>query len=219
MKSRNFALLATVLVTIALAVSGCSRGPKPGDQSTPTLAYKALYAAVKKKDHEAIKRVLSKDTLQMMESWASMQKKTLNEAVENGLTETTFAPNLPSIRNEKLWGDIALLEVKNEKTGAWESLPFVKEDGNWKLAIDTFFKGTMSPTGPTNPEHPGQLPPGTEPGPPQTQPSGKPGISDQVVPPGSSNSNSPNPAPTPPIKGKKPGSSKDTTREIKPPTR
>lgn len=220
MKDSKVILLAMAVATIAIVAGGCSRGAKPGDQSTPTLAYKALYEAVKKKDSEGIKKVLSKGTLEMMETYAGMQKKTLNEVVENGLTETTFSPTLPATRNEKITKDLAILEVKNEKTGTWESLPFAKEDGNWKLAIDTYFKGTMSPTGPTNPENPGQLPPDTKqatPGgsPMGTPPNGKPNLSKPVMP-GAVPPGTPQVAPTP---NAKPSVKSQPGKEIKPPTR
>lgn len=228
--------MAALLASLALIASACGTGAKAGDQSTPTLAYKALYEAVKKKDHEAIKKTLSKGTLEMMETYAGMQKKSLNEVVENGLTETTFAPKLPETRNEKITGDVAILEVKNEKTGQFEALPFAKEDGVWKLAIDTFFKGTMSPTGPTNKENPGQLPPGT-PGPvgngagqEQAAPPGKPGLNDKPAPgmpgaisPGDSQPSAPAPPPAAPPAVKqdapKSGASPEKPKGIKPPTR
>lgn len=220
MTNGRFMLLASALTIIAIVAVGCSRGPKPGDQSTPTLAYKALYEAVKKKDPEAIKKVISKGTLGMMESYASMQKKTLNQIVENGLTETTFAPKLPETRNEKITGDVAILEVKNEKTGAWEALPFAKEDGNWKLAIDTFFRGTMSPNGPTNPANPGQLPEGAQPGAPQATPPGtKPGLSKSDAIPGKPGPPKDDQAQPTPTQGMKPASPANPKRGIKPPTR
>lgn len=215
MKIWKVMLSAIAVAIVALIAAGCSRGPKPGDQSTPTLAYKALYEAVKKKDPEAIKKTLSKGTLEMMETYAAMQKKTLNQIVENGLTETTFAPKLPATRNEKITGEVAILEVKNEKTGAWDALPFAREDGNWKLAIDTFFRGTMSPTGPTNPANPGQLPPGAQPGPPQARPPGsKPSLSEQDVPPPPNKPGTAQPAPS---QGIKPPTK--SNQGIKPPTR
>jgi hypothetical protein len=220
MKTRYMIVTAVVLAVAAVAIAACNPSPKAGDQSTPTLAYKALYEAVKKKDPEAIKKTLSKGTLAMMETYAGMQKKTLNEVVENGLTETTFAPKLPETRNEKITGELAILEVKNEKTKAWDALPFQKEDGVWKLAIDTFFKGTMSPTGPTNPENPGQLPPGTQAGPPQsapgqpmTQPPSQqqPGAAPMVKP------GVPPPAPAPTQAAPKSGAA-PAPKGIKPPT-
>ncbi len=220
MKNRTFVRWGLLLAIVAIVSPACSRGPKPGDQSTPTLAYKALYEAVKKKDSEGIKKTLSKGTIEMMTTYASMQKKTLNEVIENGLTETTFAPKLPASRNEKITADLAILEVKNEKTGAWDALPFAKEDGVWKLAIDTYFKGTMSPSGPTNPEHPGELPPGTQAGPPQAKPPGaKPGLPQQGMQPATPGSSVPDnqPAPTP-TPGKL-GTRSEKGKTIKPPTR
>jgi hypothetical protein len=223
MTHRQYKLIAALLALVALAAAACSGGAaKSGDQSTPTLAYKALYEAVKKKDHEAIKKVLSKGTLEMMNTYASMQKKTLNDVVENGLTETTFASKLPESRNEKITGDVAILEVKNEKTGAWDALPFAKEDGQWKLAIDTYFRGTMSPSGPTNPEHPGELPPGAQPGAPSaTPPNGKPTLkqpgpqTDGAPMPGVAPSVQQPPAPAPTRSAAQPEKGKG----IKPPTR
>jgi hypothetical protein len=163
----------------------------------------------------------------MMDTYASMQKKTLNEVIENGLTETTFAPKLPATRNEKITGDVAILEVKNEKTGAWDALPFAKEDGQWKLAIDTYFKGTMSPNGPTNQEHPGELPPGAQPGTPQqgaapTAPGTKQPLTPGAQPgtplaPGAMQPNAPPPAA--PTQSAKPGAAPDKKKDIKPPTR
>ncbi len=225
MKIRHIRMLAIGLAALTmLAGAACNPGgAQGGNQSTPTLAYKALYEAVKKKDPEAIKKTLSKGTLEMMETYAGMQKKTLNEVVENGLTETTFAATLPETRNEKITGDYAILEVKNEKTKSWEPLPFAKEDGVWKLAIDTFFKGTMSPKGPTNPENPGQLPPGTQTGPPQGTTPGqqRPPMTEQPPPgavppqPGMQPQAPPAPAPTQGAKPAAPPAKKD----IKPPTR
>jgi hypothetical protein len=222
MKIRQFKILAVALAALTFAAAACTPGAKAGDQSTPTLAYKALYEAVKKKDPEAIKKTLSKGTLEMMETYAGMQKKTLNEVVENGLTETTFAPKLPETRNEKITGDLAILEVKNEKTGQWDSLPFAKEDGVWKLAIDTFFKGTMSPKGPTNPENPGQLPPGTQSAPAQeVKPGQQPeGINPQAPPPvmaPGKPGQTPPPAVPAPTQGAKP--SGPPKKDIKPPQR
>lgn len=225
MTDRQFKLLAIALACVAMIAAACgSSGAKAGDQSTPTLAYKALYQAVKKKDSEAIKKAITKDTLDMMKGYAEMQKKTPEQVLENGITETTFAATLPPSRNEKIWGDVALLEVKNEKTGAWDPLPFAKEDGVWKLAIDTYFKGTMSPTGPTNLEHPGELPLGAKPGPPQGAPGGAQPPMKQGAPqpgmqpaPGALPPTAP-PAPAP-TQSANPGAKPEKGKDIKPPTK
>ncbi len=43
---------------------------------------------------------------------------------------------MPPTRNEKIDGDSATLEVQDEKSKDWEKLYFVKEDDEWKFAID-----------------------------------------------------------------------------------
>jgi hypothetical protein len=189
------------LVCLAIIGTACKGAGAGGVQSTPTLAYKALYEAVKRKDTEGIKRAISKGTIEMMQSYAQLQKKPFEQVIENGMTETT----LPETRNEKIWGDVAILEVKNMKSGSWESLPFVKEDGVWKLAIDTFFRGTMSPNGPTNPEHPGELPPGAQPGPPQARPPGAKQLPREVPPADNTQPGAPNPVPPAPSPTTSPG--------------
>ena len=42
------------------------------------------------------------------------------------------------MRNEKIEGDTATIELKNATTNNWQTVPFVKEDGNWKLALDKY---------------------------------------------------------------------------------
>jgi pyruvate/2-oxoglutarate dehydrogenase complex dihydrolipoamide acyltransferase (E2) component len=39
-------------------------------------------------------------------------------------------------RNEKIEGDKATLEVKNFENGQFEEIPFIKEDGAWRIALD-----------------------------------------------------------------------------------
>ena len=227
MTDRKFKLLGLALACAVMLAAACGGRAKGGDQSTPTLAYKALYEAVKKKDSEAIKKTLSKGTLEMMDTYAQMQKKTLNQVVENGITETTFAPKLPETRDEKIWADkVALLQVKNEKTGQWDPLPFVKEDGQWKLAIDTFFKGTMSPTGPANMDNPGELPPGAQPGTPQgapPQPGAAPGANPSTKQgaqqPGMPLAPGAKPPTTPPAPAPTQSAKPEKGKDIKPPTR
>ncbi len=54
---------------------------------------------------------------------------------------------LPETRNEKITGDTATLEVKNDKTGKWDTLPFVKENGEWKIALDKFLENMLKGLG------------------------------------------------------------------------
>lgn len=99
---------------------------------SPTAVFKAFYEASKNADEEALKKTISKDTLAMLEEGAKEKKKSLAQLMK----ESDVPATLPETRNEKIDGDNATIEVKDDKTGAWEKFKFVKEDGQWKVVID-----------------------------------------------------------------------------------
>ncbi len=57
--------------------------------------------------------------------------------------EDAIEDEKPDIRNEKISGDTATVEVKNQVLGNYEEMPFVKEDGIWKVALDKFMEDMM----------------------------------------------------------------------------
>jgi hypothetical protein len=140
MKTRKIFALVVALTSLALAAAAC--GNKAG--SSPTATAKAFYDAVKAKDVAAIKNTMSKSSLDMMEKFAKMQNKSLDEALKD--PNSSSAPPAFEAQNEKIEGDTATLEVKNEK-GKWDKLPFVKEDGRWKIALDKAMQSGMSDSG------------------------------------------------------------------------
>lgn len=82
---------------------------------------------------------------------------TLEETVQKN--EASIPPIFvdPELRNEKIDGEKATVEVKNRFTGAWTDVPFVKEDGRWKLALgeqteEIFDKFKSGPAGTTDPD-------------------------------------------------------------------
>ncbi|HEX8709712.1 MAG TPA: hypothetical protein VF723_15840 [Pyrinomonadaceae bacterium] len=137
MKTRRTAALMIALMSLALAAAGCNKGAG----SSPTATAKAFADAARAKDVEGIKKALSKGSLTMLEGFAKMQNKTLDEALKQP-SNSNMPANFES-RNEKITGDTATLEVKDEK-GAWEAIPFVKEDGQWKIALDKAIGNAMN---------------------------------------------------------------------------
>ena len=87
--------------------------------------------AIKKKDTTTMKLLLSSGTIKMHEKEAKAQGLTVDDIVKR---ETLFSENQKSVeyRNEKIDGDKATLQVKNSY-GSWETVPFVREDGVWKI--------------------------------------------------------------------------------------
>jgi hypothetical protein len=128
-------ILLSLVLAVGVAFVACKK-------DSPTESYKALYAAVKSKDTEAIKKWMSKSTLGFAESVSKQQNKPIEEVFANGFTGTTFAATLPEIRDERIKDNMGAIEVWNSKIQKWEDLPFIKEEDGWKLAIGDLFAGT-----------------------------------------------------------------------------
>ena len=83
-----------------------------------------------------MKLLLTRDSIKMHEQEAKAQGATLDDIVKR---ETLFAEGqrVVEVRNEKIDGDRATLEVK-DPYGVWETVPFLKEDGEWKIDKKAF---------------------------------------------------------------------------------
>jgi ketosteroid isomerase-like protein len=148
--SQKIIALSLVFAFALLAFSSCQSGgsqPATGPAQTPTEAYKMLYAAVKSKDTEKIKQMMSKDSIGLVEMQAAKTNQPIEKVFSNGLTATTLSASLPQIRDERVNGNFGAIEVWNEKQREWEDLPFVQEDGAWKLAIGNLFSGKFESPG------------------------------------------------------------------------
>jgi hypothetical protein len=116
------------MISISLASLACSVFNKP----SPTAVFKSFVDAAQKKDWDAMKKTLSKDSVSKMEDMA----KTLNMSVSDLMKEDKKElKTVPETRNEKINGDKATLEIKDPDSNNWEEWPFVKEDGDWKIDL------------------------------------------------------------------------------------
>lgn len=170
--------MAVCLLAVSLSLTSGCKGTS--SLTSPTEAYKSLYAAVKRKDPAGIKKVLSQATIEFMTAAAQMQKKPFDEAIANGLSESTFSPTLPELCKERVKDNMGGLEVKRTD-GQWEDLPFILENGEWKLAVGDLFKGTYVKPGEPLCMKPQQFPTG-----PPANPSGgpaTPGTTGPTAPP------------------------------------
>jgi hypothetical protein len=132
-----------VVLLVACAIVGCKL-----NASSPTSTLKAFYEAQKKKDVPAMKKTLSKSSLAMIEKGAKEQNKTVDQALTEGLEKPGGSTDkMPESRNEKIDGDNATLEVQNEETKKWDKVYFVKEEGDWKLALDKTVEELMKSIG------------------------------------------------------------------------
>ncbi|MBD0372811.1 MAG: DUF4878 domain-containing protein [Pyrinomonadaceae bacterium] len=140
MKLSKLIVVAAFALVLSVTSIACNRAG-----SSPTATLKAYFEALQKKDAAALKKTLSKGTLEMFEKFAKLKSppQTLDEALQTGLANMTNAGSdkMPDTRNEKIDGERATLEAKNEKTNSWETVIFVKEDGDWKIAFDEMLRG------------------------------------------------------------------------------
>ena len=148
-------LLLTILLAVIAIGLACGGGENTntstpvvgGGGPSPTEAYKMLFAAVKAKDIESIKKMLTQKTLDLG-AMAGRQNKTPEEKwYENGFTGTTFSSTLPEMRDERIKDNMGALEVWSSKDNRWEDLPFMIENGGWKLAVGEAFDGTWKSPG------------------------------------------------------------------------
>lgn len=97
------------------------------------------YEAAQRDDVAAMRGLLSKGSIALMEKAAAEQRTTVDELLKR--ESTVKFPKPPETRNEKIEGDTATVEVKNETNGQFDmTMPFVREDGSWKLARDKYIE-------------------------------------------------------------------------------
>ena len=133
---RIVSLFLLLAVSAAIFACGSARG---GGGASPTEAYTNLFNAVKAKDTEAIKANMTKRSLQFAERAAHKYNTAGEKVLESGCPATTYSPTLPEIRDERINGNMGAIEVWNARDSKWEDLPFIFEDGAWRLAVGDQF--------------------------------------------------------------------------------
>jgi hypothetical protein len=128
MKHQQIITLTLVLALAAL-LAACG-----GGNSSPTAAYKTAYDAMKNKNAAALKKVMPKKVMAEMEAEAKKQNKSLDDVMNEMMKMSdSKLPKSAESKDEKIDGDKATLQVKNEKD-EWETVNFVKEDDGWKIS-------------------------------------------------------------------------------------
>lgn len=127
-----------LLVFVTCLFVACAGKPVP---STPLETLKSYTTAIKKKDPTQMKLLLSDASIKMAEQEAKAQNVALDEIMKR---ETLFGENQRSVefRNEKVDGDRATIEMK-DSFDSWITVPFVREEGNWKIDKQGFSNQMM----------------------------------------------------------------------------
>ena len=122
---RNWSRL--LIFALAISIAACT----PQRPATPKETFMTYIKALKAKDYTTMKLLLSDATIKMHEKEAKAQGVTVDDIVKR---ETLLSEKQTAVeyRNEKVDGDKASIQVKNSY-GSWETVPFVREDGVWKI--------------------------------------------------------------------------------------
>lgn len=112
---------------MVMALHGCASEKPP---ATPVETFQTYVKAFKKKDLTTMKLLLSGETIKMHEQQAKAEGVTLDDVVkrESLLDESQTTVEY---RNERIDGDTATIEYKDGSN--WITLPFVREEGEWKI--------------------------------------------------------------------------------------
>jgi hypothetical protein len=119
--------LKVIIFAVAILNFSCAEEKR----STPFGTFEAYTKAIKRKDTETMKSLLSDASIKMHEQEAKSQNLNLDEIVKR---QTLFGENQTRVefRNEKIEGDRAALEIKNAYS-MWQKVPFIRENGAWKI--------------------------------------------------------------------------------------
>jgi hypothetical protein len=142
-------LLAHAMAVIALtsALMGCGSN----GAATPTELVKIQVEAVKAKDVPALKKTFSKKALASMDKMGQSVGRSGESFVAELLDPRVdpYLSKMPRVRNEKIAGDLATLEIEHGTSGpmplaGWRTHKFVMEDGGWREdegPVDTIITG------------------------------------------------------------------------------
>lgn len=111
-----------------MALMACGGDKKP---ASPKETFKTYTKAIKAKDTTTMKLLLSNDTIKMHEREAKANNSNVDDIVKR---QTLFNENQKEVvlRDEKIDANKATLEIKTPG-GQWQKVPFVFEDGAWKI--------------------------------------------------------------------------------------
>lgn len=104
-------------------------------QSMPSKANESLFNAIKSKDKAAVKQLLSKDSLEIIDAASKEKKMPVDELLDKELFANVTLPAKLEQRGEKITGDKATVEMMTDKN-EWDTSNFVKENGAWKVSLE-----------------------------------------------------------------------------------
>jgi hypothetical protein len=138
-----------LVLSIAVLFIGCNLNQTSAN--TPSDAVRAYIDSYNRRDIEGMKQTFSVDTMKLYEFMAQRDKTSVNGVIES---QFKAAPaNMQTLEmdigKEEITGETATVESKNKTTNEIGKMPCVKENGQWKLALDKLIKETLKKSKPS----------------------------------------------------------------------
>lgn len=140
-----------IIQLVVFLFIGCGGGATtnptaPTSAASPTDVLNIYVEASDRKDLAAVKATFSKGTMKMYEDAAQKREISVDEVIKDQFELATSAELKSKIQpgKETIEGDTAMVEAKDNQSGETEKIPFVKEDGVWKIAFDKFMQNLMN---------------------------------------------------------------------------
>lgn len=124
--------LIVALALVSLLAAACG-----SDSNSPSAVTKRFVEAMRQKDVQTFKSLLSKKSITTIEKDAKEVGISTDEMLAKTLEQDLVPAGTSSLetRNEKISGDTATVEFK-KGDGKWSQNELVREDGNWKVTLE-----------------------------------------------------------------------------------
>lgn len=116
--------------------------PPENKDITPTETLKAYNLASINKNPDKVKNLISKGSIHLINQRAKEEGLSFNKMIIEGKGPPAFETT--KISNEKISGNTAVVEIKFADRDKVDKVPFVKEDGKWKIDFVKFFKDAIT---------------------------------------------------------------------------
>jgi len=133
----------TIIIALAaLLFVGCGTATNAPRPASPTDVLKNYVEASDRKDLAAVKQTFSRGTMKMYEDAAQKRKISVDEVIKDQFELPSSADLKSKIQPgaETIEGDTATVEAQDTKTGKFDKIMFVKEEGVWKIAFDKYME-------------------------------------------------------------------------------
>ncbi|CAN5421677.1 hypothetical protein BH10ACI1_BH10ACI1_15220 [soil metagenome] len=126
------------VIVLLVALSACGSKQKI---LSPTEVFISHYEAEIRRDLVTLEGNLSKDSLKAIKETSIKQNLDESYLIENslGISKTGF----PEVVSEKIEDRTAVIKIKNPLSGRLDEMPFVKEDGRWKIDLYKFINDSL----------------------------------------------------------------------------